>query len=287
MARQSTTITESEIAAYEAFCKANNIVCDESQPGVTRQNGDLLGGHIVNTLNADINQQTLTQALEKLRDQVVFYSPAQLVAKQAGIDQHQADVLFAVLQRRGDLDMDNYGYENAVAVANWIKDSSRGIDLQSINLAVGNLPNSPSGYRSLHFKRRLQDREKELLAQREKNKAELEQVQKERAERAKTILHPELRMSERARAHKEMMERSASKVIIGQEALKDPSGYTSLAKDAVNSITSPMDRAVAEELLGHIGGWGPEVTYRSIINFIERRKSERATAAQLATMGRR
>jgi hypothetical protein len=53
-----------------------------------------------------------------------------------------------------------------------------------------------------------------------------------------------------------------------------------LSRDAVASITSTVDRAEAEQLLSKAGAWSWELVHRSVMNFIERRKHERAFAGR-------
>lgn len=173
MARSSEALTTNEVAAYEQFCANHNIVHGESEDGI--KNGNLLGGYVAFTLNEDITEQTLAQALEKLRPQVIFLTPAQLVAKAAGVDQHQADVVVSILSRR-QIDQ-RYLVEDAVTVAKYILSQNWALGPYSVDLALSNLGSTPGGAK-VHWVRKLQDREREELARREANRQDLEEQRK-------------------------------------------------------------------------------------------------------------
>ena len=50
--------------------------------------------------------------------------------------------------------------------------------------------------------------------------------------------------------------------------------------DAIASLRSVVDREEAQKLLTKEGAWGTELTYRTIMSFIERRKHERQLAGR-------
>src|SRR6266478_6391174 len=75
MARTSPTVTKKENDAYQKFCDEHNIVADESE--AARINGDEIGNYIAVQGGEDITPATLAVALQKLRDRLTFYTPAQ------------------------------------------------------------------------------------------------------------------------------------------------------------------------------------------------------------------
>jgi hypothetical protein len=75
MARTSEGITAAEVKTYQKFCADQNIVADESEAGL--QNGETIGTYVAITWGVDFTPATLAVALDKLRDKIVFYSPAQ------------------------------------------------------------------------------------------------------------------------------------------------------------------------------------------------------------------
>src|SRR5579864_6097196 len=74
MGRTSENITQAEINVFNKFCIDYRIVID-GDVGV--QNGNLFGEYIAIQGQQDITPHTLKVALEKLRDQIKFYTPAQ------------------------------------------------------------------------------------------------------------------------------------------------------------------------------------------------------------------
>jgi hypothetical protein len=91
--RTSTTITEVERKAYDLFCQQHNILNDES-PAALR-NGEHIGAYIGHTWNEDITERTLTVALGKLRDRLVFIPAEQVEVAEilSKLDQGQRDIV--------------------------------------------------------------------------------------------------------------------------------------------------------------------------------------------------
>jgi hypothetical protein len=91
--RISKTITEAERNAYNLFCQQHHLVNDRSPEGL--RNGEYTGKYVGNTWNEDITEQTLTVALEKLRDRLVFVPAEQVEVAEilSKLDQGQRDIV--------------------------------------------------------------------------------------------------------------------------------------------------------------------------------------------------
>jgi hypothetical protein len=100
MARTNEGITETEVKTYQKFCADNNIIADETSAGL--QNGELIGTYVAITWGVDFTPETLAVALDKLRDRIVFYSPAQAeYLKVANLEPDRANQLAAWLATQG------------------------------------------------------------------------------------------------------------------------------------------------------------------------------------------
>jgi hypothetical protein len=75
MARTNENLTQKEIDVFQKFCGEHKIVCDETEAGLA--NGNLIGEYIAITWAEDITPERLAVALEKLRDRITFYTPAE------------------------------------------------------------------------------------------------------------------------------------------------------------------------------------------------------------------
>src|SRR6267378_4799344 len=94
MSRTSEQLTQQEIDAFQKFCYENRIVSDEGEVGLA--NGTLIGEYIINAWGVDVDPQNLAVALSKLRDRIVFYTPAEFQYKQiADEDSARANALNA------------------------------------------------------------------------------------------------------------------------------------------------------------------------------------------------
>jgi hypothetical protein len=101
MARTNEGITAAEVKTYQKFCADHNIVADESEAGL--QNGETIGTYVAITWGVDFTPATLAVALDKLRDRIVFYSPAQAeYLKVANQDPDRANQLANWLGTQGN-----------------------------------------------------------------------------------------------------------------------------------------------------------------------------------------
>jgi hypothetical protein len=147
MARTSETLTQAEVDAYKKFCADNNIVNDESQAGLA--NGDQIGNYIVFQWGEDITPATLAVALEKLRDRIAFYTPAQAKYKViADEDITRANKLDDWFKGPGNTSLVKTGeeaFENSAALL--IELRGREISAKNIHDAIGRI----SFKSGLHF----------------------------------------------------------------------------------------------------------------------------------------
>jgi hypothetical protein len=146
MARTSIAITQQEIDAFQKFCNEHRIVTEGE---VGRANGDLFGDYIAITRGVDITPATLAIALEKLRDRIVFYTPAQAAYKKiADEDPARANALNAWFHSPANTSLmteGEPGYQNQTVLLAELR--GRGIDSKSINDAIGRA----SFKRGLHY----------------------------------------------------------------------------------------------------------------------------------------
>jgi hypothetical protein len=144
--RTSQEITQQEIQAFAKFCGDHDIVIDGS---VGEQNANALGDYIVDLWKVEITDETLEVALGKLRDRIVFYTPAQVkYRKIAAEDIERANQLIAWFQGPGNTSLvraGDQGFENQTALLVELK--GREISSREIQNAIGRL----SFKSGLHF----------------------------------------------------------------------------------------------------------------------------------------
>jgi len=147
MARTNEQLTQQEIDVFHEFCSAHRIISDESEVG--QANGNLIGGYIAFTWREDITPVTLAVAFGKLRDQIVFYTPAQWdyrkIADENNARANALNVWFqgpgnSTLVRSGD-----EGFQNQSALLAELR--GREITSENIQNAIGR-----AGYKKgLHY----------------------------------------------------------------------------------------------------------------------------------------
>jgi hypothetical protein len=146
MARTSVELTQQEIDAFTKFCSEHHINT-EGEAG--RANGDLMGEYIAITWGEDITPKTLAVALEKLRDRIIFYTPAQWKYKQiADENTTRANTLNNWFHSPGNTSLAKNGeenYQNQAALLAELR--GREITPKNIQDAVGR-----AGFKSgLHY----------------------------------------------------------------------------------------------------------------------------------------
>jgi hypothetical protein len=147
MSRTSQELTQQEIDAFQKFCNENRIVSDESEAG--NANGNLIGEYIAITWGEDITPATLAVALSKLRDRIVFYTPAQAAYKKfADENPERANALNTWLYSASNTSLVRDGeesYQNQSALLAELR--GREITPQTIQDAIGR-----AGYKKgLHY----------------------------------------------------------------------------------------------------------------------------------------
>jgi hypothetical protein len=149
--RTSPTITSAEKNAYDQFCVTHNILNDETPAAF--KNGELIGGYICTTWNEDIKEQTLTVALDKLRNQLEFI-PAERVevaAILARLNQGQRDIVASWLSKQHRLETEGLkGFSNVSVLVAWLLNRTFEVSEANLNTALGNAQNS--GHRKLFWK---------------------------------------------------------------------------------------------------------------------------------------
>lgn len=166
MARTNANLTQAEAEAYHKFC-------DDHDIADVFNNGKIIGDYIA-AVDEDITPATLAQALAQVRDQIVFLTPAQLVAKQAGCSLDQAEVVVSVLSRR-TLDQ-RFAVEDATTVARYLLAQGWAFGPANIDLSLTNIGSRP-GDTHVHWAKYEQDSERAAREAKEKNKRELEAIQ--------------------------------------------------------------------------------------------------------------
>src|SRR5579872_386711 len=149
--RTSTTITETERNAYDLFCQQHNILNDES-PAALR-NGETIGAYIGSTWNEDITEHTLTVALEKLRDRLIFIPAEQVEVTEilAKLDQGQRDIVASWLSHQHRLEVDGpKGFSNVSVLVAWLLNRCYAVTEAGLDKALGNVQNN--GKRKIFWK---------------------------------------------------------------------------------------------------------------------------------------
>src|ERR1700689_4674593 len=149
--RTSTTITEIERKAYELFCHQHHIRNDQSAEAL--RNGENIGTYIGTTWNENITEHTLTVALEKLRDQLVFVPAEQVEVAEilAKLDQNQRDIVASWLSHQHRLEVDGpKGFSNVSVLVAWLLNRRYAVSEAGLDMALGNVQNT--GKRKIFWK---------------------------------------------------------------------------------------------------------------------------------------
>jgi hypothetical protein len=149
--RTSTTITETERNAYELFCQKHHILNDQSADAL--RNGENIGTYIGTTWNEDITERTLTVALEKLRDRLVFIPAEQVEVAEilARLDQGQRDIVASWLSHQNRLEVEGpKGFSNVSVLVAWLLNRRYAVTEGGLDLALGNTQNN--GKRKIFWK---------------------------------------------------------------------------------------------------------------------------------------
>jgi hypothetical protein len=149
--RTSPSITQVEKNAYTAFCQQHNILNDESPAAI--QNGEHIGGYVAGTWGEDLTEQTLTVALEKLRDRLTFIPAEQVECAEilAKLDQGQRDAVASWLSRQSRLETEGpKGFSNVSVLVAWLLNRRYSVDASGLDMALGNAQNS--GHRKIWWK---------------------------------------------------------------------------------------------------------------------------------------
>src|SRR5467141_5110902 len=109
MARTSVEITQQEIDTFATFCNEHHI---NTEGELGAQNGNLIGEFIAITWGEDITPGTLKVAMDKLRDRIAFYTPAQAAYKKfADENPERANALNAWFHSPGNTSLVKEGEE--------------------------------------------------------------------------------------------------------------------------------------------------------------------------------
>jgi hypothetical protein len=149
--RTSTTITETERNAYDLFCQQHHILNDES-PSALR-NGENIGAYICGTWNEDITEHTLTIALEKLRDRLVFIPAEQVEVAEilSKLDQDQRNIVASWLTKQHRLETEDLkGFSNVSLLVAWLLNRRYAVTEAGLDMALGNVQNT--GKRKIFWK---------------------------------------------------------------------------------------------------------------------------------------
>lgn len=271
-----TSIAVEELQPFVDWAKKHDIIYDESDPAAY-ENANLIAKYFIETWKEDITAANLDLAFPYLKPYLKFIvlTPAQEVAKQAGIDLAQATTITSVLSRR-QIDQ-RYLVEDAATVARYLLAQGWPVGPANIDQALTTITQLPqnSSYK-IHWVRKLQDREKEILKQREAaSKPGEPRISDDDVPK---YVPAHLRDHWRKQHAGEKPETAAPAV---QRSL-----YEKLSRDMVADM-GVMDKSAAQAFLAKADAWGWEMVYRSLITFSERRRDAKAAAAQLARMGPR
>jgi hypothetical protein len=149
--RTSTTITQIEKDAYNAFCQQNNILNDDSPAAI--RNGEHIGSYIGHTWNENIDERTLGVALEQLRDRLTFIPPLQVEVMEilTKLDQSQRDIVASWLSKQHRLETEGLkGFSNVSVLCAYLINRRRAISEEGLTMALGNAQNS--GHRKIWWK---------------------------------------------------------------------------------------------------------------------------------------
>jgi len=273
MARTSDQITEQEIQAFNEFCQQHAVVTEGE---IGEQNAKHISEYIVDTWKQDISAATLTVALEKLGDRLVFKSAIQVELEQvvSKLNDQERRVAYNWFKRQRLVSDGDQGSENVTNIIGWLQRNNHPITDQTLNLALSNIVNS--GKRPLHWKPApLQDAEKEQQRQREASRAP---VRQERAEAVPA--HPELALAPHLKAHQEMLHRPSEAVKVTRQ---DSDAEWRVRAESVTT-NSHLDRAQLAKLFVKQQSNPTEIdwqgTHRARLLFLERRNHARTQAGR-------
>jgi hypothetical protein len=157
-----------EVDTYSAFTVTNGI--DNSPADSGKLNAELFVGLIVDKWQKEINQETLTQALNILRPHVSFLEPQEAEYQRLSMKMTQ-DEQNAILGFIPHFHLANETRSeqlvNFNAIATWFLSHGQPINWSNLNRLGSNVANQPNS--KLIWQRRLQDSEREAIRQKEEN----------------------------------------------------------------------------------------------------------------------
>jgi hypothetical protein len=150
MSRKSA-LTNSEIAAYQSFCRTNRIALDDADG---EKNGSLFAEIIGIKMNADFTEENLEIAFDQLKDKLKFvsatYAAADDLARQLSPDEQQIYRVWAKNQKLlVGIDGSPEGYMNVKSLLEWQRGNP--ITAHNLDLALGNIINNPRPGQRIHF----------------------------------------------------------------------------------------------------------------------------------------
>jgi hypothetical protein len=149
--RTSEIITERERNAYNLFCQQHHLINDQSPEGL--RNGEYIGEYVGNTWKEDLNEYTLSVALEKLRDRLVFIPAEQVEVAEilAKLDQSQRDIVASWLSHQHRLEVEGpKGFSNVSVLVAWLLNRRYAISEANLTTALGNC--QTNGHRRIFWK---------------------------------------------------------------------------------------------------------------------------------------
>ena len=273
--RTSPSITQSERNAWIAFCKQHNIVDEDNEVGIN--NGNVLGNLIIEAWQADITPATLSQAFAQVKDQLVYYSPAQQQWNQASatLSQTDRDQIISYVSRSQSLksDGDNV-FVNATAFAKWI--TAHRIPVQNLDSMLPQIVQSPY---PIVKKRQLQDSEREAQVQREAASQQPARQDQRAEATGQNTLAPHLQ------AHREMVHRAMAEAEERKMKEANPTVDQQAWKARAESLVadSHLDNAQIKKMfvfVEHTTDIDWPATHRARLNHIERRRNSRGLAGR-------
>lgn len=172
--------------------------------------------------------------------------------------------------------------ENCNILAGWLIRNGYPVTHDRFQFGLTNVLKSKDSQNLPWIKEARKKSESEQSSEEQKSLQAAERTRQERA--AKQALHPELLMSERARAHQEMMQRQPQKIEIS--APTPPTDYWKSRCESAIASLPVLDRGEAQQIMDRQQGGNYQTAHAFILTYTERRLRERASAAQLARMGR-
>lgn len=296
MARISPEITPAEDKAWQSWCQKHPEVV-----AADRGNAEFVVNYFTQTWNENITEENLERAYPQLRPYLKLLSKLQLEAGQLlrSLNENERAVTLHWMKsqdlrteglfddgRSGDA-----GLENFLAIVGWIVNGGRRPTWNNLNLALGNVIHSQ---KHLHFKKRLQDSEKEEIRRREAAATKpVEQKPKEWWEKNEQLnefgqptgglLPPHLV------EHRRMLHQPAEAVAPDPavEAAREQREYEQKSKalvaDTIDGGVSHLDQRQMDRLFITAAGssdidW--KATYFARLNYLQKRRNERANAGR-------